>query len=47
MIFENFGYHGRAIMNEIREKGVVAVKKKILASRKEIEDALKRLEKLS
>jgi len=40
MIVENFGYHGRAMMKKIREKGVVAVKKEIITLRKEFEKFL-------
>lgn len=43
MIVENFGFHGKALMNRIREKGVVAVKKKIIAQRQEILDAIAKL----
>ncbi len=43
MIVENYGYHGRSMMEDIRDRGMVAVKKEIIAFRKELEKTLENI----
>jgi hypothetical protein len=46
LLFENYGYHGNALMNEIKEKGIRKVKKEILDIHEEIQKALKKIDNL-
>ena len=43
MLVENYGYHGEALMDRVRDEGVEAVQAAIRADRAEVEAALRKL----
>ena len=47
LIIENYGYHGHALMSQIREEGVTKVKSNILKIKKEIQDIMNKLKALT
>ena len=45
LLVPNFGFHGKALMNWIREKGVAKVKKKLIEDNEKIQNLIKELKK--
>lgn len=44
IVVENYGYHGRALMDHIREVGAKVALREIIAKRQEIQEILDRLD---
>lgn len=42
-LVQNFGYHGKALMNRLREEGIGNVKRQIIKDHEEIQQTIERL----